>query len=63
MLNATLCAMTRVICIILELYQTDDGMDVTFVCVCALCACLCTFFCVYGSVSALCGQLLPIRGL
>ena len=32
MLNATLCAMTRVICVILELYQTDDGMRACTLC-------------------------------
>jgi seryl-tRNA synthetase len=26
MLNSTLAAMTRVVCVILEQYQTDDGV-------------------------------------
>jgi seryl-tRNA synthetase len=28
MLNATMCATTRTICAILEMYQTDDGITV-----------------------------------
>ena len=28
MLNGTMCAVTRVICVILELYQTETGVKV-----------------------------------